>query len=236
MSSEKTGPGDPAVSGVAGTEAGVDDVVANSPKRRVPTQARALATYERIVATAGDIAVANGLDAVTVLDVTAAAGVSKGAFYGYFTGIEELIDEVRARLRREDLRYLTDFFSERTYDDPANVVLDLASWYADRFRGNDLARRLFLERGRDIGADPLDGPEWEFRRPWRMILQFLESDGLLSRDIDDDMLVHAEAAYCQFEALLDLAFRRDPQGDKRVLLVLDEMLLAQFANLQADTT
>lgn len=198
--------------------------------KRVPTQARALATYESIVAAATELAASQSPPSLTVADITDAAGVSKGAFYGYFAGMDELVEEVRSRVRAEYFTYMAEFFANETFASAEDVLVELVHWYADYFRANALARRLFLERGHDIGTDPLTGPHWEIRRPWRLVLTYLDGAGLLSRPVDDELVDRAEALYGQFESMIDLAFRRDPTGDPRIIALIDEMLAMQAAH------
>lgn len=195
--------------------------------RRVPTQPRALVTYESIVSAAAELVADRGVYGLAIADVTEAAGVSKGAFYGYFNGMDELSDELRSRARAEYVSYLGAFFSSGDFSTAAEALCEFAVWYAKFLRTNHLARSLFLERGRDIGIGPLDNEEWQIRRPWRSVLGYMDQAGLLSRPVDVDLEKRAEAMYCQFEALVDLAFRGDPQGDPGILELLDEMLTVQ---------
>lgn len=57
-------------------------------------QEAAMETRKAIVAAAGRLIAERGLDAISVEDITDAAGVCKGSFYTYFEHKEDVLDEV----------------------------------------------------------------------------------------------------------------------------------------------
>jgi len=57
-----------------------------------------------------------GYDHTTINDVIAAAGVSKGAFYHYFTSKEALLEALAERFARRTLEQLSDIFEDPSLD------------------------------------------------------------------------------------------------------------------------
>ncbi len=76
------------------------------------------ANRERIVATAGKLFRLHGLEAVTVAEVMQAAGLTHGAFYGYFASKADLIVAVA-----EDM-----VIAQRHAEDPFEIVDCDSAW------------------------------------------------------------------------------------------------------------
>lgn len=64
-----------------------------------------------------------GVAATTVADITGAAGVSKGSFYGYFASREALVEALNARLGDELFAVLDDVL-QALVDDAATSIAD----------------------------------------------------------------------------------------------------------------
>ena len=64
-----------------------------------------------------------GLGATTVADITGAAGVSKGSFYGYFASRDELLEALNARLGDELFAVLDDVLTALV-GDAATAIAD----------------------------------------------------------------------------------------------------------------
>ena len=64
-----------------------------------------------------------GLNATTVADITEAAGVSKGSFYGYFASRDELVEALNARLGGELFAVLDDVLTALV-GDAATAIAD----------------------------------------------------------------------------------------------------------------
>jgi AcrR family transcriptional regulator len=69
-------------------------VINNSPQRTGRRERRRAATRRRLLNATRTLIAEGGLDAVTINDLTDAADVGFGTFYGYFASKEALVDEV----------------------------------------------------------------------------------------------------------------------------------------------
>ncbi|MBI5514598.1 MAG: TetR family transcriptional regulator [Deltaproteobacteria bacterium] len=67
------------------------------PGRRVPTQARSRARYDRILEAAAEEFAARGVDASTVDDIAARAGTSVGSVYQFFPNKQALYGAIASR-------------------------------------------------------------------------------------------------------------------------------------------
>jgi len=79
-----------------------------------------------------------GLSATTVADITGAAGVSKGSFYGYFSSRDELVEALNARLGDELFAVLDDVLTTLVGD----AVSTIAGGDEVRFDGARLSELL----------------------------------------------------------------------------------------------
>jgi AcrR family transcriptional regulator len=195
--------------------------------RRTPRQARSLQLVGEAL-DAADRLLAEGAGAtLTTTTIAAEAGVSVGALYQYFPGLDaivaavalrhieasdELMDEALAAVRAEGCA------------DPVGMLVDL---FAARYRAQPGYRALWsgprlTERLREadrVGKARLaDGV--------RTILLEL---GIA--DDDDRLAVACAAAVHACDALLQEAFRRNPDGDPEFLEQAKEMLRGHLGRI-----
>lgn len=100
-------------------------------------------TRQRILDAAQELILEYGFSATTVDKVLEAAGVSKGAFFHYFSSKQDLGRTLLERYAEADQRLLESFMeaAEASTDDPAGQVLAFVRGF------EDAARELFAQPG-----------------------------------------------------------------------------------------
>lgn len=83
--------------GIGETLAKPNDILLFAHQPREFPQERARKTYESLVAAASDVFIEKGFDATQTPDIAAAAGVSVGTFYRYFTDKRDVFVEILRR-------------------------------------------------------------------------------------------------------------------------------------------
>jgi AcrR family transcriptional regulator len=84
-----------------------------------------------------------GYDATTINEVIAKAGVSKGAFYHYFTSKEAMLEALAERFARRSLEQLGDIFEDRSPDALSRLNAFLARSRQLRREAAPMIRPLF---------------------------------------------------------------------------------------------
>ncbi|MCH5676294.1 TetR family transcriptional regulator [Streptomyces gilvus] len=183
------------------------------PLRRTPQQARSKARLARVLETAEHILIRDGVEALTTTRVAAAARVSVGSLYQYLPDRDAIIDALAAGYFAK-LEAAMDGFAEAAaterWADPVGLLLDA---YAAIYRGEHGFRALWFGSGLTERTRAADR-EHKLRM----------ADGirrvLLALDLaaDDEALARAcHASVLAADALAQEAFRRDAQGDERLL-------------------
>lgn len=117
--------------------------------RRMAPDAR----REAILDTAQALFLQQGYEAVTVADVLAAAGISKGGFYHHFTAKEDLLTGVIMRMTEEGLAVAEGARTQTDGDALTKLNAFFASslrWKADNIDGMRAFANFLLQRGNDI--------------------------------------------------------------------------------------
>ncbi|MEU3342899.1 TetR family transcriptional regulator [Streptomyces sp. NPDC002144] len=183
------------------------------PLRRTPQQARSRARLARVLETAEHILIRDGVEALTTTRVAAAARVSVGSLYQYLPDRDAIIDALAAGYFAK-LEAAMDGFAEAAaterWADPVGMLVDA---YAAIYRGEHGFRALWFGSGLTERTRAADR---EHKRRMadgiRRVLLALDLAG------DDEALARAcHASVLAADALAQEAFRRDAQGDERLL-------------------
>jgi TetR/AcrR family transcriptional repressor of nem operon len=155
---------------------------------------------ERIIAAAGRLFRERGFDSVTVADVMRAAGLTHGAFYGYFPSKEALIaasiNESQAARARElehlsAAEYADAYLGVRHRDDPGGGCA-FAGLGGEAARGSDELRRGLTESLRRqidrFGAGAKGAGANEKRRAAISAWSAMVGAATLARIVDDESL------------------------------------------------
>lgn len=164
-------------------------------------QERARRTYEALVGAALEVFTAKGYDATQTPDISAAAGVSVGTFYRYFSDKREiLLEVVRRELARSHEEVRAQLTPERfvgkgrraAIDAVLAILLDTVSRYPGR-------QKLFLEMS--LRDDKVAELEQAFERDSRERLA-----GLIAAICPNEQVADPQAtAYVVYTAVLECA-------------------------------
>jgi len=195
--------------------------------RRVPRQARAREKLARVLEAADRLLAEEGVEALTTTRVAAAAGVSVGTLYQYLPDrdaiTEALADGYLARL--EDLMAaFTDQAARETWDDPVGLLVDA---FAALYRAEPGFRALWLGRGLTEATREADAAHKRVMAAG--LHRVLVAQGLL-RD-DEAAATACRTAFLAADAVIQEAFRADPDGAVTLLDPLKAMLRAYLERL-----
>ncbi|MFJ9779798.1 TetR/AcrR family transcriptional regulator [Amycolatopsis sp. NPDC101161] len=195
--------------------------------RRVPRQARAREKLARVLEAADRLLAEEGVEALTTTRVAAAAGVSVGTLYQYLPDrdaiTEALADGYLARL--EDLMTaFTDQAARETWEDPVGLLVDA---FAALYRAEPGFRALWLGRGLTEAAREADVAHKRVMAAG--VHRVLVAQGRL-RD-DEAAATACRTAFLAADAVIQEAFRADPDGAAALLDQLKAMLRAYLERL-----
>jgi AcrR family transcriptional regulator len=179
------------------------------PRRRVPTQHRAAERVDRILAAAKAILGESGYEATTTKEIAQRAQVAVGSLYQFFAGKEEIVATVAAQLIDNMLELIADLAASKP-GGWAEAVEAIVDRYADFYRNEPAFRALWVEHRLDSSLAQAD------RQLNTAIATSVKQllDPLAKRDLP---LVDYEIAIEIGDALLDMAFARDPRGEQRII-------------------
>jgi AcrR family transcriptional regulator len=194
---------------------------------RVPRQARAREKLARVLESADRLLAEEGVEALTTTRVAAAAGVSVGTLYQYLPDrdaiTEALAEGYLARL--EDLMTaFADQAAKETWDDPVALLVDA---FAALYRAEPGFRALWLGRGLTEATREADVAHKRVMATG--VHRVLVAQGLL-RD-DDEAATACRTAFLAADAVIQEAFRADPDGAAGLLDHLKAMLRAYLERL-----
>ncbi|SEF20480.1 DNA-binding transcriptional regulator, AcrR family [Amycolatopsis pretoriensis] len=194
---------------------------------RVPRQARAREKLARVLEAADRLLAEEGVEALTTTRVAAAAGVSVGTLYQYLPDrdaiTEALAEGYLARL--EDLMTaFTDQAARENWDDPVGLLVDA---FAALYRAEPGFRALWLGRG--LTAATREADVAHKRVMAAGVHRVLVAQGLL-RD-DEAAATACRTAFLAADAVIQEAFRADPDGAAALLDQLKAMLRAYLERL-----
>ncbi|MFF4655638.1 TetR family transcriptional regulator [Streptomyces sp. NPDC001381] len=197
------------------------------PLRRTPRQARSKARLALVLRAAERILVEEGVEALTTTRVAAEAQVSVGSLYQYLPDRGAIIDALAAGYFARLEGVMDDLVraaAEERWKDPVGVLIDA---YAGIYRTEHGFRALWFGSGLTERTRAADR---EHKR--RM------ADGirrvLLALDVvrdGEDLARSCHAAVLAADALAQEAFRRDADGDARLLGEAKVMLRGYLADV-----
>jgi AcrR family transcriptional regulator len=195
--------------------------------RRVPQQARSRALIQRVLDAAEALLVREGADALTTTRIATDAGVAVGSLYQYFPDKGTIVDALARR-------YLDEFegvmeeqaalaVAERWDDLPGRLI----DAFADRYRAEPGYRALWF--GRDF-TDALREADRRNKRALAEGLRRILVESGLARD-GERLRDVCRAAVLTADALLQEAFRDDPDGQPALLDEAKRILRLYFADV-----
>jgi AcrR family transcriptional regulator len=195
--------------------------------RRGPRQARAREKLARVLEAADRLLAEEGVEALTTTRVAAAAGVSVGTLYQYLPDrdaiTEALAEGYLARL--EDLMTsFADQAAKETWDDPVGLLVDA---FAGLYRAEPGFRALWLGRGLTEVTREADVAHKHVMATG--VHRVLVAQGVL-RD-DEEAATACRTAFLAADAVIQEAFRADPEGAAGLLAHLKVMLRAYLERL-----
>ncbi|MFF4584938.1 TetR family transcriptional regulator [Streptomyces sp. NPDC001388] len=197
------------------------------PLRRTPRQARSKARLALVLRAAERILVEEGVEALTTTRVAAEAQVSVGSLYQYLPDRGAIIDALAAGYFARLEGVMDDLVraaAEERWKDPVGVLIDA---YAGIYRTEHGFRALWFGSGL---TEQTRAADREHKR--RM------ADGirrvLLALDVvrdGEDLARSCHAAVLAADALAQEAFRRDADGNARLLGEAKVMLRGYLADV-----
>ncbi|WP_458248024.1 TetR family transcriptional regulator [Streptomyces sp. MAI_2237] len=200
-----------------------------APLRRTPQQARSRARLARVLETAEQILIRDGVEALTTTRVAAAARVSVGSLYQYLPDRDAIIDALAAGYFAKleaAMDALVEAAAAERWEDPVGVLLDA---FAGIYRSEHGFRALWFGSGLTERTRAADRDHK--RRIADGIRRVLLTLGLAR---DDEALARAcHSAVLAADALAQEAFRREPLGDAALLDEAKVMLRGYLAAVTA---
>jgi AcrR family transcriptional regulator len=198
--------------------------------RRTPRQERSLQLIERVLDAADHLLATGNPVALTTTTIAAEAGVSVGAVYQYFPDTGAIVAAVAVRHIEASDALMAAAAAEAEaagWPDPVATLIDL---FAARWRDQPGYRSLWSGPQMTQALREADRAGKEaLAEGVRSILLTL---GLVA-DSERLPLACAVAVYT-CDALLQEAFRRNPEGDPEILNETKELLGAYLDNLAAE--
>lgn len=180
-------------------------------ERRVPVQARSRATVERLLDAAAALVEEGGIEAATTRKVAERADVSVGALYGFFADRDALLDALVMRHVAGFAGVMEQVFTTRRFRSWERAVDVVVDAYVDYYRSQPAFRALWFGRGLSPAALAADKANNSLLAEGATAFFAPLMPG--ARDLASAFDVALEIA----DAVLDLAFRDDPDGDPAVI-------------------
>jgi AcrR family transcriptional regulator len=201
--------------------------------RRVPQQARSRALIQRVLDAAEDLLAREGADALTTTRIAAAAGIAVGSLYQYFPDKGTIVDALARRYLDEFEGVMEELATRAVtehWDDLPGRLIDA---FADRYRAEPGYRALWF--GRDFTAELREADRRNKHALAEGLRRALVEAGL-ARDDDEQLRDVCRAAVLTADALLQEAFRADPQGQPALLAEAKRILRLYFADVVQSRT
>lgn len=178
----------------------------------LPIQERSATRMQNILDAAARVIDRDGVDEVTPTEIAYLSKSSVPSVYRYFPNTRSIL---RALAQRNLERFLerVEEGSERTEDTPWSSLLNTLTVFEDMYRSEPSFRALRFGDG--LAPNFLTGEEPNMTVIAKALsAMFADTHGVA---MTPDMLHHIEVATTAHSALVDLAFQKDPQGDKALL-------------------
>lgn len=195
--------------------------------RNQPQQARSRARLEKVLAAADDLLATEGAESVTTTKVAAAAGVSIGSLYHYLPDRDAILHALA-------LRYLTGFEAQMAqfiahaddlnWDTFVDTVID---GYAASYLVQPGFRALWFGRH-------LSDKTWAADRDHKKKMAESLRELLVRLGVEDSDRLPAMCRSAQLtaDALIQEAFRADPDGDRALLDESKHLLRAYLETIR----
>ena len=183
--------------------------------RRRPQQERSRLKVDAILDVADALVARTGTDALTTTAVAKGAQIAVGTLYQYFDGVPAILDALVARHADRFSGLLDEELARRRFRkkrDGANAALDVLIEY---YRAEPGFRVLWRDEPQLLHASFGAGGGGAVRTVGS-ITSALVAQHLLADD-DEHFALEAEIQFAVAVPLIELAFRRDPEGDPIVL-------------------
>src|SRR4051794_28726119 len=209
--------------------------------RTMPVQARGRDKLARMLEVADRLIAVEGADAITTTRIAADAGISVGSVYRYLPNrgaiiealaqfylgrLEERMDELVANLAGAGAGAGTGTGATNDAGDPVGPAVDA---FAAFYRANPGFRALWF--GRHVTAEVLELDRAHKQRMAERIRDLLVARGLGRRD--RRTLRISQVIQLSTDAVIQEAFRLNPNGDKALLDQLKAMVRGYLAQLDA---
>jgi AcrR family transcriptional regulator len=196
-------------------------------QRRTPQQARSRQKLARVLEAADRLLVTDGAEALTTTRIAAAAGISVGALYQYLPDRDAIVDALAERyLGRLDelMASFVDRAASETWPDPVALLVDA---FAALYRAEPGFRALWFGRHLTQRTREAD------RRHKRAMAAGLHRALVAQRLLPDDpaAATACHTAFLAADAVIQEAFRTDPDGSPDLLDELKTMLQAYLGRL-----
>jgi AcrR family transcriptional regulator len=199
--------------------------------RRRPMQRRSAERYERILNVCAELLDEVGFAALTTTEVARRAEVPIGTVYQFFADKSALVHALAARNLENYMERLSRRYGESTPASVADVVDIAVDEFVDMHRTMPGFGVLDFGAGSKWSeADPRDlylldesvENNTAVARRLRMLTPFLDSSRAGTAEVELALRVTMEAA----DAVLQLAFRSDPNGDAALIAECKKLLVA----------
>lgn len=195
---------------------------------RQPQQERSRLRVGRILDAAESLLVARGYDALTIRQIAMDAGVATGTIYQFFPDKSAIVDVLAERYLSMFAGAMTALEDEDPVGSPDDLVELLVGTFVDLYRRHPGYRALWLGRHLSpalLVADARNNDELA-AGVWRQLL----AHGFAAPG-DRDLELGCRVAVTTTDALLQMAFRADPEGDPELIahsLVVQKCYLAEL--------
>lgn len=194
--------------------------------RRTPVQERSAARVERMLDAAAALLDSSGTDGLTTSSVARAAGVSVGSLYQFFPDLSAVLRALAARSFERYRAALLDGVAgapPQRWEDLVEAVVDGYVAFARAEPGFRL-----LNLGGPLGARAVEAHDNGLvASALGDVLADVLPGAARTPELDRALRVAVESG----EAVLALAFRRDPAGDPALVAELKRFLVAGLADL-----
>ncbi|MGY4099449.1 TetR/AcrR family transcriptional regulator [Nocardia sp. R16R-3T] len=179
----------------------------------MPIQARSRDRLARVLEVADRPIAAEGVEALTMIRVAGKARISVGSLYQYLTDREAVIETLAAAYIEQleaKAALLLEFARQGRCGDPIGALVDA---FAQVYREDPGLRALWF--GKDFNA-----AAWAADREHKRRMAVTLRDVILAQGAAADVErldIACRAAYLMGDAVLQEAFRSDPDGDPKLL-------------------
>lgn len=198
--------------------------------RTTPRQARGRAKLVLMLAAADRIMAEEGADAVTTTRLASEAGISVGTVYRYLPhrgAVIEALAQHYLGLLEEQLEALIDAYHSGLWGQ-TDLVGDAVDGFAEFYRGHPGFRALWFGRHLTAETRELDRAH-KHAMAGRLAVLVAHSTGLGG----DDLPRVSQVLQLATDAVIQEAFRADPNGDEALLAQLKTMIRSYVAALAA---